>query len=153
MRPQQRGAAVRLTVIDAMNVIGSRPETRWWRDRERAMRDLVRDLARWAEVEFEAGDDLLLVFDGYPTADLEQAPLPLIFAERAGPNGADDLIVEIVTDEPCRGTVRVVTSDAALRSRLRALGAEVVGVSTLLRELGAARKPATEGRTGADRPE
>ena len=35
-------------LVDGMNVIGSRP-TGWWRDRPRAMRELVKDLnARWA---------------------------------------------------------------------------------------------------------
>ena len=124
-----------LTIVDAMNVIGSRPQTRWWRDRDQAMRNLVQDLADWGEAQLAAGDDVLIVFDGYPIAGLDDAPLPLIFAERPGPDGADDLIVEIVDDDDDPETIVVITSDAGLRTRLAELGARVAGVSTLLRQI------------------
>jgi hypothetical protein len=34
-------------VVDAMNVIGSRPDG-WWRDRGRATRRLIDQIDRWA---------------------------------------------------------------------------------------------------------
>jgi predicted RNA-binding protein with PIN domain len=123
-----------LTIVDAMNVIGARPQTRWWRDRDQAMRNFVLDLADWGEAQLAAGDDVLIVFDGYPIAGLDDALLPLIFAERRGPDGADDLIVEIVDDLIVDNLV-VITSDAGLRTRLAELGARVAGVSTLLRQI------------------
>jgi hypothetical protein len=36
-------------IVDAMNVIGSRPDG-WWRDRRAAMEALISDLDRWAAV-------------------------------------------------------------------------------------------------------
>jgi len=124
-----------LTIVDAMNVIGSRPQTRWWRDRDQAMRDLVADLADWGVAQLEAGDDVLVVFDGYPISGLDDAPLPFIFAKRRGPDGADDEIVEIIEEDDDPGTIVVVTSDARLRDRVTALGAKVTGASTILRQL------------------
>ena len=50
------------TYIDAMNVIGSRPDG-WWRDREGAMRRLVDDVRAWAD------GDVTVVLDAGP-ADL-----------------------------------------------------------------------------------
>jgi len=88
-----------LTIVDAMNVIGSRPQTRWWRERDQAMCNLIEDLADWGEAQCAAGHDVLIVFDGYPISGLEDARLPYIFAERPGPDGADDEIVEIVEDD------------------------------------------------------
>ena len=44
----------RRLVVDAMNVIGSRP-TGWWRDRRGAMTRLVEELGRYAEATGEAG--------------------------------------------------------------------------------------------------
>jgi predicted RNA-binding protein with PIN domain len=119
---------VSLTIVDGMNVIGSRPETRWWRDRDRAMRDLVADV--------EALPDLgpvLIVFDGYPIADVMNDGVEVLFAERDGPDGADDLIVELLEEHEAPGSVLVVTSDAALRERVTLLGAAVRGARSLFR--------------------
>jgi predicted RNA-binding protein with PIN domain len=124
-----------LTIVDAMNVIGSRPQTRWWRERDQAMRNFIEDLTEWGTAQLEAGDDVLVVFDGDPVSGLDAAPLPLIFAERPGPDGADDLIVEIVEDDEDPETIVVITSDARLRGRLATLGVHVDGVSTLLRHI------------------
>ncbi len=113
-----------------MNVIGSRPETRWWRDRDRAMRDLVDDLEA-------LGDQppLLVVFDGYPIDDLDPDGVEVAFAARRGPDGADDLIVELIEDHEAPESVVVVTSDAALRRRVTARGALVEGARSLLQRL------------------
>ena len=124
-----------LTIVDAMNVIGSRPQTRWWRDRDQAMRNFIEDLAEWGEALIEAGDDVLIVFDGYPVSGLDDARLPYLFAERPGPDGADDEIVEIVEEHEDPTSIVIITSDAGLRRRATALGAEVQGASTLLRQI------------------
>jgi len=103
--------------IDAMNVIGSRPDG-WWRDREGAVRLLVSDVRAWAESEpvtvvLDAGPDDLLGTVGAVT---------VVRAPRRGRNAADDEIVRLVTSEP---DALVVTSDAELAARVRALGARV----------------------------
>jgi uncharacterized protein YaiI (UPF0178 family) len=103
-------------IVDGMNVIGARP-TGWWRDRPRAMRELVDELRG-------LGEPVTVVFDGEPF-DLSDQAVEVRFAMRRGRDAADDDIVALVADaeEP----PRVVTSDAQLAARVRAHGAEVVG--------------------------
>ncbi|MYB41056.1 MAG: NYN domain-containing protein [Chloroflexi bacterium] len=121
-----------------MNVIGSRPDG-WWRDRAAAARRLVRRLETLAGA---SGDELTVVFDGRPgrsgpPEQPEAEPLRVLYARRGGRNAADDRIVELVADDADPASLTVVTSDAALRRELEALGASVVGASTLLRRLDA----------------
>ena len=119
-----------LTIVDGMNVIGSRPQTRWWRDRDQAMRDLVSELER-----LDRDEPTLVVFDGYPIADLDSGAIKVAFAERRGPDGADDKIVELLNAHEAPESVVLVTSDAGLRRRAVARGATVEGASSLLRLL------------------
>jgi predicted RNA-binding protein with PIN domain len=119
-----------LRIVDGMNVIGSRPQTRWWRDRDQAMRDLVSELER-----LDRGEPILVVFDGYPVPDLVTDKVEVAFAERRGPDGADDKIVELLKIHEAPESVVVVTSDAGLRRRVVARGATVEGASSLLRLL------------------
>jgi predicted RNA-binding protein with PIN domain len=104
-------------VVDGMNVIGSRP-TGWWRDRPRAMRELVEALAR-------LGEPVTVVFDGQPVEMQDTGDVEVVFASRRGRNAADHDIAALVAsaDEP----LRVVTSDGELADRVRRSGAEVVG--------------------------
>ena len=120
-----------------MNVIGSRP-TGWWRDRAGATRRLVGSLRALAAAE--DGLELTLVVDGRPVEGLaegEHGPLLVLYAARRGPDAADDCIVALVAADADPSSLRVVTSDRALRERVRALGAEVVGTGALLRRLDA----------------
>jgi predicted RNA-binding protein with PIN domain len=109
-------------LVDGMNVIGSRPDG-WWRDRPGAVRRLTESLSRWASVN---GEEVTVVFDGRPVPDLADT-VAVTFAPRRGPNAADDEIVRIVSTHEAPATLRVVTSDAALAARVRALGATVLG--------------------------
>src|SRR5262249_7466285 len=118
----------------AMNVIGTRP-TGWWRDRDAAVRRLLLATRRLVA---RTDEPVILVVDGRPSADLcegEQAGVRVVYAARSGSDAADDRIVELVTAEPTRAGLRVVTSDRALRARVRALGAEVTGAREWLRHL------------------
>ena len=117
-----------------MNVIGSRP-TGWWRDRDGAARRLLAQLQQLVAV---SGDQATLVLDGRPLPDFPEGHhdgVRLLYARRAGPNAADDRLVEAVSDDPDPASLCVVTSDRALRARAQALGAEVHGASRLLRRL------------------
>ncbi len=121
-------------------MIGSRPDG-WWRDRAGAVRRLVRALRALAEAEPALA--LTVVVDGGPLEGLpegDHGPLRVLYAPRRGPNAADDRIVEIVAADSAPSTLRVVSSDRALRERVREHGAEVVGTRTLLRRLGGARR-------------
>jgi predicted RNA-binding protein with PIN domain len=109
--------------------MGSRPDG-WWRDRAGATRRLVAQLGAWAA----AGErDVLVIFDGAPPEGLA-APdrVEVRFARRRGRDAADDDIVAFVAADAAPGRLRVVTSDAALAGRVRALGAEVAGSRQLL---------------------
>ena len=107
-------------VIDASNVIGSRPDG-WWRDRAGATRRLVERLDRFAG---ERGEPVVVVLDAGPPPPAEHAEV--VVATRRGRNAADDEIVALLEDRGAEG-VRVVTSDAELSRRVRALGADVEG--------------------------
>jgi predicted RNA-binding protein with PIN domain len=112
-------------LVDGMNVIGSRPDG-WWRDRDGAVRTLADRLSRWAR---DSGAQVTVVFDGRPLADLPEGrhgDVEVAYARRAGPDAADDRIVELAGPQ----TV-VVTSDRDLRARAGEQGAEVHGVSWL----------------------
>lgn len=121
-----------MLVVDAMNVIGSRPDG-WWRDRPGAVRRLVAQLSPLARTE-----PLVAVVDGRPIADLEAGDhdgVKVVYARRSGRDAADDRIVELVSGLPDLDDVRVVTSDRALAARVRALGADVHGASWLRDQL------------------
>ena len=127
-------------VIDGMNVIGSRPDG-WWRDRDGAVRRLLGRLQRLAPT-CEA--TITLVLDGRPPAALAEGThrgVRVAYARRAGRDGGDDRVVELIRglDDPV--AARVVTSDRVLRERVRVLGAAVTGASTFLDHLDARSDP------------
>jgi uncharacterized protein YaiI (UPF0178 family) len=116
--------------IDAMNVIGSRPDG-WWRDRDGAARRLIAQIRDWAQAP------ITVVLDDGPDDLLETVgTVTVVRARRRGRNAADDEIVRLVEGVP---DALVVTSDAELASRVRALGADVLGASAFLRELASPR--------------
>jgi predicted RNA-binding protein with PIN domain len=121
-------------VVDGMNVIGSRP-TGWWRDRAGAARELFGRLQRLAAA---TGDDVTLVLDGRPQPDLPEGEHPgvrVLYARRSGPDAADERILDLLAQEPEPGSMRVFTSDRALRREAERLGAAVDGAGTLLARL------------------
>ena len=56
----------------------------------------------------------------------------MVHAGHGGRDSADDRIVELVGALPDRTTALVYTSDAGLRSRVHAMGAQVAGAQALL---------------------
>jgi predicted RNA-binding protein with PIN domain len=124
---------MRRTIVDGMNVIGSRPDG-WWRDRDGAVRRLLRTL----QTASGANERFALVLDGRPLSDVAEGvhgDVLVAYARRGGPNAADDRIVEEVERDHDPTTLTVVTSDATLRSRVEALGARVEGAGSLLARL------------------
>jgi predicted RNA-binding protein with PIN domain len=115
-------------VVDASNVIGSRPDG-WWRDRAGATRRLVAQLDRFAA---DTGEPVIVVLDGGepPTAERTE----VVVAARRGRDAADDEIVALLEARGADGA-RVVTSDAELARRVRALGADVEGAGGFRRRL------------------
>ena len=139
-------------VVDAANVVGSRPDG-WWRDRRGAARrlagqivavlvarpeDLVETLDGRSPTSAEtAGSDphdaavqVHLVLEG-AASDVEDLPthplLDVVHAPADGDSAIVDLVGELVGGP---GRVLVVTADRALRARVHAAGAEVTGPGT-----------------------
>ena len=127
-RPRRR------LVVDAMNVIGTRPDG-WWRDRAGASRRLIGALQEYAS---RGGDRIAVVLDGRPLPDYPEGVhdgVLVAYARRGGPDAADDRIVEEVEHDRDPSSLVVVTSDQGLRARVHALGARTEGASQLLTDL------------------
>lgn len=119
-------------VVDAMNVIGSRPDG-WWRDRAGAIDWLVAQLDRWAEA---SGERVTVMLEQPPRREPAATRVEVEWAPSPGANSADHEIVrrlpEWLDEEAgsevaapgARGVV-VVTSDRDLAARVRGAGAEV----------------------------
>jgi len=131
-------------VIDAANVVGSRP-TGWWRDRAGAARGFVDRV-----VATVAGGSLVapvtVVVEGAARGGVPAGPAgPGVDVVHA-PGSGDDAIVAVATaagGAAGTGPVRVVTADRGLRARLTLVAVEVVGPSWLWDRLDAADSPAT----------
>ena len=108
-------------IVDAMNVIGTRPDA-WWRDRHGAMVRLVDRLERWAAA---SGEDVTVVFERRPSPPIRSSVIEIAYAPRPQPNSADDEIARLLDAETDLTDVRVVTSDRWLADRARAAGATV----------------------------
>jgi hypothetical protein len=113
-------------IVDAMNVIGSRPDG-WWRDRPGAIERLVAQLEGWAA---ETGERLTIVLEQPPRRPLDAERLEVAWAPRPGRDSADREIVRRLDDWLAADDVVVVTSDRDLAERARARGAEVEPAAT-----------------------
>jgi 8-oxo-dGTP diphosphatase len=129
-----------VVVVDAANVVGSRPDG-WWRDRMSANIRLRDGLAELARRGITAGalalpaelwwPDIRLVVEGQARGVESVAGVTVRPADRDG----DTLIAETVAEsrrERPDDHLIAVTADRALRSYVQGLGAAVVGPATLL---------------------
>jgi hypothetical protein len=121
--------AVRMLVIDAANVIGSRPNG-WWRDRPGAARrftERVRATVSAGRLE----PPVNVVLEGRARAGADEAVVGGVEVVHA-PGEGDDTIVALAE---IHHDVIVVTADRELAERVRAANADVVGPSWLLDQL------------------
>lgn len=118
-----------LLIVDAANVVGSRPDG-WWRDRAGAtarLRDRLTPLAVTGHPELPPPLEVVLVVEGRARDVAATDEIRVVGASGSG----DDAIVELVRAECGRRRCVVVTADRGLRSRVTALGAWVRGPSWL----------------------
>jgi len=108
-------------IVDAMNVIGTRPDG-WWRDRDAAMARLVDRLERYSAA---TGDDVTVVFERKPNPPIRSTVIQIAHARKRGPDAADFEIVKIVEADANPKSIQVVTSDRWLGDRVSSLGATV----------------------------
>ena len=118
-----------MLVIDAANVIGSRPNG-WWRDRPGATR-VFTERVRATVTAGGLGPPVTIVLEGRARAGADEADVDGVEVVHA-PGEGDDTIAAIA--EANRDVV-VVTADRELAERVRAVNAEVVGPSWLLDQL------------------
>jgi hypothetical protein len=123
-------------IVDAANVVGSRPDG-WWRDRAGAAARLRDRLAALQRVEGLPGDDagvahpeIILVVEG-AARGVEDVPGVRVVA---APGSGDDTIAMLAAPEAGEHRT-VVTADRELRRRAESAGASVVGPRWLLDRL------------------
>ena len=119
-------------VVDAANVVGSRP-TGWWRDRPGAARDLV----AWVRAAVRDGRldaAVVIVLEGKARDGAALGTADGVEVVHARGSG-DDAIVDCVA--ACREPVTIVSADRALGDRVRPHGATIVGPTWLLELLDA----------------
>jgi hypothetical protein len=119
-----------MLLIDAANVIGSRP-TGWWRDRPGAAHALTVRVRR-AAADGSLPRPVVLVLEGQAKKGVEAGTADGVEVVHA-PGLGDDTIAALAagSDEP----VVLVSADRRLGERARRSGAEVVGPTWLLDRL------------------
>jgi predicted RNA-binding protein with PIN domain len=128
-----------MLVVDAANVVGSRPDG-WWRDRPAAVQRLLTALSRKVS---DDESEVVVVLEG---AARSGAGPGLIAGLRVvhAPASGDDTIVAVVAEARASSDgrpVTVVTADRGLRERVTALGATTMGPRTLWDQLDRAGHP------------
>jgi hypothetical protein len=110
-------------IIDAANVVGSRPNG-WWRDRRGAgerLRDELGTLAERGLDDIPGRFRVVMVVEGQ-VRGIDSIPTVEIVS---APGSGDDQIVDLVADGSAQ--FWVVTADRELRRRVQELGAHVLG--------------------------
>jgi hypothetical protein len=115
-------------LIDAANVIGSRP-TGWWRDRAGAARAFV-DQIRAAVDSGRVARPVVVVLEGKAREGVEGGVADGVTILHATGSG-DDMLVDVASSASDQ-VVTLVTADRELRRRAQAVGADVVGPGWLL---------------------
>jgi predicted RNA-binding protein with PIN domain len=118
-------------IVDAMNVIGTRPDG-WWKDRHGAMVRLVDQLERFVA---STGDDVTVVFERPPSPPIKSPVVEIASAPKPRPNAADDEIVRLLKEDPDPEEIRVVTSDRALADQARFLNATIEPAEAFRRQI------------------
>jgi hypothetical protein len=122
-------------VIDAANVVGSRPDG-WWRDRAGAAARLVEQVTGALAAGRLTGP-ITIVLEGAARAGVDEGAGPgpgvhVVHARRDGDSAIVALVESLVAEA---AEVGVVTADRGLRELVTVAGARVHGPSWLLERL------------------
>ncbi|RJS44946.1 hypothetical protein [Nocardioides cavernaquae] len=122
---------MRVLVVDAANVVGSRPDG-WWKDRASAARRLHETLLT-ADVAY---DRVVMVLEGQAKGGVRAGRDGDVLTVHA-PKDGDTAIIEQVRRAVDAGDhVTAITADRVLAARLEGLGARSMSPSWLLDLLG-----------------
>ncbi len=116
-----------MILIDAANVIGSRPDG-WWRDRPGAARAFVERI-RAAAVTGRLAEPVVVVLEGKARDGVESGVADGVTVLHASGNG-DDTLLAVTAD--ASGPVTLVSADRALCTQAEALGADLARPRWLL---------------------
>ncbi|WP_328989124.1 hypothetical protein OG394_23125 [Kribbella sp. NBC_01245] len=125
-------AGLALLVVDAANVVGSRPDG-WWRDRAGAAARLVESLRQGVGEPY----DITVVLEGAARKGVppgDEAGLRVVHAANSG----DDTIVDVVAsarEADAHREILVITADRELRRRVEEFDARTTGPSWLRERL------------------
>lgn len=132
-------------IVDGNNVMGQTPG--WHRDKSRARRGLLEQLASFARVR---KNRITVVFDGSPDRDLPDGSgfrgVTVLFAEPG--SDADTRIIKLIASVKDRRGFIVVTSDRSLAFKVRAQGASVLRSGEFRKQLEMALQAKPAGEDG-----
>ncbi|WP_235737588.1 hypothetical protein [Nocardioides alcanivorans] len=117
-------------VVDAANVVGSRPDG-WWKDRAGAARRLHEGLMT-ADTPY---DEIVLVLEGAGKGGVKAGRDAHVHTVHAKGSGDDEIVARARAAAEAGSRVTVVTADRFLRSRVEGLGAMTLGPAWLLDRL------------------
>jgi len=118
-------------VLDAANIIGSRPDG-WWRDRAAAAQRLAASIGAALDAGTLDADVVHLVLEGAAARATDVPTHDRLVVVRAPADG-DATIAALAVE--LDGAATVVTADRALRARVEQAGARVMGPGSLLAQL------------------
>ncbi len=124
-----------MLLIDAANVVGSRPDG-WWRDRPGAARRFV-DRVQRAVDEGRLTPPVVIVLEGAARRGVEAGASGGVTVLHAPGSGDDHLVSATAEATDASEPVTLVTADRGLQGRVEQLGAGVVGPRWLLEVLDA----------------
>ncbi len=116
-----------MLLIDAANVVGSRP-TGWWRDRPGAARSFVERVRAAAEAD-RFGEPVVVVLEGAARNGVEEGVADGVRVLHA-PRSGDDTLIAVATEASSQ--VTLVSADRELRQRAGVLGANLASPGWLI---------------------
>ncbi len=118
-------------VVDAANVVGSRPDG-WWKDRAGAARRLHEALL----VADTPYDEIVLVLEGQAKGGVKAGRDGHVRTVHAQGEGDDTIVAETRLAAERGDRVSVVTADRFLQSRVGGVGAQALSPAWLLDRIG-----------------
>jgi hypothetical protein len=136
-----------MLLIDAANVVGSRP-TGWWWDRPGAPRAFAASV-RTAVRTGVLAEPVVVVLEGQARRGVETGVADGVTVLHA-PGSGDDMLVAVIAD--ATGPVTLVSADRALGQRARGIGADVKSPGWLIDVLEGLAGPGGTTEAKARRP-